>query len=198
MDLDKKLVGTSVFAAITASLCCIAPVLALVAGTTGAASTFSWVEPFRPYLIGLTILVLVIAWYQRLKPKSQEEIDCACEDDKPKFINSKKFLLFVSLFAVVMLAFPYYSSVFYPNPPISKEIVFVEQSNIRKIKVDIEGMTCTGCESHIENEVNKLDGILAVDADFEVANTVVKFDESKVNKEEIEKAISNTGYKIIK
>ena len=198
MAPDKKLVGTSVFAAITASLCCIAPVLALVAGTTGAASTFSWVEPFRPYLIGLTILVLVIAWYQRLKPKSQEEIDCACEDDKPKFINSKKFLLFVSLFAVVMLAFPYYSSVFYPNPPISKEIVFVEQSNIRKIKVDIEGMTCTGCESHIENEVNKLEGILAVDADFEVANTVVKFDESKVKIEEIKKAISNTGYKIIK
>lgn len=198
MSLDKKLVGTSVFAAITASLCCIAPVLALVAGTTGAASTFSWVEPFRPYLIGLTILVLVIAWYQRLKPKSQAEVDCTCEDEEPKFINSKKFLLFVSLFAVIMLAFPYYSSVFYPNPPISKEIVFVEQSNIKEIKVDIEGMTCTGCEVHIESEVNKLSGILAVDANYETANTIVKFDESKVKIEEIEKAISDTGYKIIK
>jgi len=36
MDMNNKLVGTSIFAAITASLCCIAPVLALVAGTTGA------------------------------------------------------------------------------------------------------------------------------------------------------------------
>ncbi len=197
MDLDKKLVGTSLFVAITASLCCIAPVLALLAGTTGAASTFSWVEPFRPYLIGLTILVLAIAWYQKLKPKSQEEIDCACEDDKPRFINSKKFLLFVTLFAGVMLAFPYYSGIFYPNSPVAKEVVFVEQSNVREIKVDIEGMTCTGCEVHIEREVNKLDGILAVDANYETANTIVKFDESKVKIEAIEKAISDTGYKII-
>lgn len=198
MDINNKLVGTSIFAAITASLCCITPVLALVAGTTGAASTFSWVEPFRPYLIGLTVLILAIAWYQKLKPKSQEEIDCACEDEKPKFINSKKFLLFVSLFAVIMLAFPYYSSVFYPNPPIAKEVVFVEQSNVREIRINIEGMTCTGCEAHIENEVNKLDGILAVNADYEAANTDVKFDESKVKIEAIKKAISTTGYKIIK
>lgn len=198
MDLDKKLVGTSLFAAITASLCCLAPVLALVAGTTGAASTFSWVEPFRPYLIGLTILIFVIAWYQKLKPKSQGEIDCACEDDEPKFINSKKFLLFVTLFAGLMLAFPYYSGIFYPNSQVAKEVVFVEQSNISEIKVDINGMTCTGCEAHIESEVNKLDGILAVDADYETANTTVRFDERKVKIEDIEKAISDTGYKIIK
>lgn len=198
MDLDKKLVGTSLFAAITASLCCIAPVLALVAGTTGAASTFSWVEPFRPYLIGLTILVLVMAWYQKLKPKSQEDIDCACEDDEPKFINSKKFLLSVTLFAGVTLTFPYYSSIFYPRSPLAKEVVYVERSNVREIKVDIEGMTCKGCEAHIESEINKLDGILAVDANYETANTIVKFDESKVKIEAIEKTISGTGYKIIK
>lgn len=198
MDLDKKLVGTSLLAALTASLCCIAPLLALLAGTTGAAVAFSWVEPFRPYLIGLTILVLVIAWYQKLKPKSQEEIDCDCEDDRPRFINSKIFLLLVTLFAGVMLAFPYYSGIFYPNSPVAKEVIFMEQSNIREIKVDIVGMTCKGCEVHIESEVNKLNGILAVEADYEAANTVVKFDESKVKIEEIEKTISDTGYKIIK
>ncbi|WP_027078015.1 mercuric transport protein MerTP [Maribacter antarcticus] len=198
MDINSKLVGTSVFAAITASLCCVAPVLALVAGTTGAASTFSWVEPFRPYLIGLTVLILTLAWYTKLKPKSQEEINCPCEDKKPKFINTKKFLLLVSIFAGIMLAFPFYSSVFYPNPPIAKEIIFVELSNVREIKVDIEGMTCKGCEAHIESEVNKLSGILTVDANYETANTIVKFDESEVKIKAIEKAISDTGYKIIK
>ena len=92
----------------------------------------------------------------------------------------------------------YTMSVLSTNPPNAKEIVFVEQSNVREIKVDIEGMTCTGCESHIENEVNKLDGILDVVADYKAATTVVKFDESKVKIEVIKKAISNTGYKIIK
>ena len=98
------------FSAIVASLCCITPVMALLSGTTGIASTFSWVEPYRPLLIGATVLILCFAWYQKLKPSSQD-IDCAC-DDKPQFIQSKKFLFLVTFFAGIMLAFPYYSHMF--------------------------------------------------------------------------------------
>merc|ERR1711916_15172 len=87
-------------------------------GTSGIASTFSWIEPFRPYLVGLSILVLGFAWYQKLKP--QKEIDCECETDdlpagkagRPKFIQSKTFLGIVTLLAIIMLAFPYYSGIF--------------------------------------------------------------------------------------
>ena len=59
MKLGNKLIGVGVLTAISASLCCITPVLALLAGTSGLASTFSWLDPFRPYLIGLTILVII-------------------------------------------------------------------------------------------------------------------------------------------
>jgi hypothetical protein len=90
MKSDNKLIGTGLLTAITASLCCITPVLALIGGTSGIASTFSWIEPFRPYLIGLTFLVLRFAWNQKLKPR--KEIDCECEmDEKLKFIQSKIF-----------------------------------------------------------------------------------------------------------
>lgn len=54
-----SLLGAGVLSAIAASLCCITPVLALIAGSSGIASTFSWIEPARPYLIGLSIVV----WY---------------------------------------------------------------------------------------------------------------------------------------
>jgi len=73
MKTDNKLIGTGLLTAIAASLCCITPVLALIAGTSGLASTFSWLEPFRPYFIGLTILVLAFAWYQKLKPQKKIE-----------------------------------------------------------------------------------------------------------------------------
>lgn len=90
MKTDNKLIGTGLLTAIAASLCCITPVLALIAGTSGLVSTFSWLEPFRPYFIGLTILVLGFAWYQKLKP--QEQIDCNCKtEEKPKFIQKKHF-----------------------------------------------------------------------------------------------------------
>lgn len=195
---NKKLIGTSVLTALAASVCCITPVLAVLAGTTGLASTFSWIEPFRPYLIGLTVLVLAFAWYQKFKPKTKEEIDCECDDEKPKFINSKVFLFLITLFSAAMLAFPSYSHIFYSSPDSSKKIVYVEQSNVKEIRVTIKGMTCEGCEAHIESEVNKLDGILHVNADYEAANTIVTYDETKVDLQEIETAILRTGYKIIK
>jgi copper chaperone CopZ len=195
---NNKLIGTSVLTALAASICCITPVLAVLVGTTGLASTFSWIEPFRPYLIGFTALVLAFAWYQKLKPKTKAEIDCECEDEKSNFINSKGFLFLVTLFAGLMLAFPDYSHILYSNPNTSKEVVYVEQSNVKEIRVTVEGMTCTGCEAHIESAVSKLDGILNVNADYEAANTIVKYDETKVDLQKIETAILSTGYKIIK
>lgn len=195
---NKKLIGTSVITALAASICCVTPVLAVLAGTTGLASTFSWIEPFRPYLIGFTVLVLAFAWYQKFKPKTQTEIDCECDEEKPRFIKSKSFLFLITLFAGAILAFPSYSHIFYSSPDSIREIVYLEQSNVKKIRVTIEGMTCAGCEAHIESEVSKLDGILNVKADYEAANTIVKYDETKVDLEKIETAILSTGYKILK
>lgn len=190
------LVGAGVLTAVTASLCCITPVLALISGASGVASTFSWMEPFRPYLIGLTILVLGFAWYQKLKPKTKDEIDCACEDEtKSFFLQSKKFLLIVTLLAVLMLAFPTYSQIFYSQP--NKETVYVSQSNIVKKTFEVKGMTCSGCEAPVQSEVNKLDGIISVKASYENANTVVSYDKTKVDETSIVKAINSTGYKVL-
>ncbi len=58
---DKPLVGAGLLAALAASLCCITPLLAVVGGLGGVASSFAWLEPFRPYLIVLTVGVLGFA-----------------------------------------------------------------------------------------------------------------------------------------
>ena len=193
MTTDKKLIGAGLLTAIAASLCCITPVLALIAGTSGLASTFSWLEPFRPYFIGLTILVLGFAWYQKLKTKKQ--IDCNCEtEEKPKFIQSKMFLGIVTAFAIVMLAFPYYAHIFYPKP--EKQVLVVDKSNVQTIEFSISGMTCASCEEHVNHEVNKLSGIIKSTASFENENAIVEFDNSKTNIAEIEKAINGTGYSV--
>jgi|TARA_R110002050_G_scaffold248752_2_gene386537 copper ion binding protein len=127
----------------------------------------------------------------------QEELECACdEDEKTSFWQSKKFLGIVTVFAAIMLAFPYYSSVFYPQNKTNDTPTM--SNNIREITVDVKGMTCLGCEAHVESEINKLDGIFNVKADFEKANTVIKFDHAKVDAGKIEEAILKTGYKIVK
>ncbi|WP_296637230.1 mercuric transport protein MerTP [Polaribacter sp.] len=193
MKSENKLIGAGLLTAITASLCCITPVLALIAGTSGIASTFSWIEPFRPYLIGLTILVLGFAWHQKLKP--QKEMDCECETgEKPKFIQSKKFLGIVTVFAIVMLAFPYYSIIFYPNT--EKQIIVVDKSDIKTTEFKISGMTCASCEEHVNHEVKKINGIVNSKASYENGNAIIEFDKSKTSETEIKNAINSTGYKV--
>ena len=50
-DLHKSWIA-GVFAAFSASLCCIVPVVALIGGAGGVSTYFNWVEPYRPYIIG--------------------------------------------------------------------------------------------------------------------------------------------------
>lgn len=192
-----RLVGAGVFSAVAASLCCITPVLALISGTSGVASTFSWMEPARPYLIGITVLVLGFAWYQQLKPRTAEEIRCDCDEDgKKPFMQTKTFLGIVTVFAGLMLAFPNYAHIFYPSND-NKEVVIVNASAIQAVTFDVEGMTCNGCASHVENDVNKLPGIVKVDAIYEEASAIVEFDQTKVSLTQIEEAINGTGYKVV-
>jgi mercuric ion transport protein len=193
MKKENKFIGTSLLTAITASLCCITPVLALLAGTSGIVSTFSWIEPFRPYLIGLTILVLGFAWFQKLK--SKKEIDCECEtDQKSKFIQTKTFSGIATVFTLVMLAFPFYSEIFYPNT--QKQLMVVDKSNIKTTEFKIKGMTCSGCEEHVNHEINKLSGIVISKISYEIGNAIIEFDKTKTNQAEIKKAINATGYKV--
>jgi copper chaperone CopZ len=196
---EKKLIGASLLSAIAASLCCITPILAAVSGAAGAASAFSWLDPLRPYLIGLTVVVLGFAWYQKLKPEKSEEIECACEEDeKPNFWQSKTFLAIVTVFAILMMAFPYYGDdLFYPKNE-HKRVVIVNAEDIADTTIAVENMTCGSCERHIESEVSGLSGVLNVKADAIKGNVIVQFDKTKVKPELIEEAINNTGYKVKK
>ena len=192
MKTDNKLIGTGLFTAIAASLCCITPVLALIAGTSGIASTFSWLQPFRPYFIGLAILVLGFAWFQKLKPKKQ--IDCECEiNEKPNFMQTKSFLGIITVMAALLLSFPLYAHIFFPKTE-SKAII-TQKSKIQKVEFTIKRMTCSGCEHHIKTEISKLKGIIEVVVSYEKGNAIVKFDNKQTSIAEIEKAINSTGYK---
>ena len=188
----NKFTSAGLISAFAASICCITPVIALFAGTSSIAATFSWIEPARPYFIGISVVALALAWYLKLKPQAAD--DCCAVDGKPKSIQSKTFLLMITIFAAVMIAFPYYSKIFFPKT--EKQIVFVEKSNIQSAEFKISGMTCEGCTEEVKHEVNKLQGILKSEASYQNANAIVQFDNSKISIAEITKAINSTGYKV--
>ncbi|NQX96989.1 MAG: mercuric transport protein MerTP [Flavobacteriales bacterium] len=190
---SKGAVATGVIAAIAASSCCIPPVIAAIAGVGGAAGSLSWMEPFRPYLMGLAIIAIVYAWYNYFKLKQED--DCGCDIEKSKWYQSKFFLIGMTLFAAVSITFPYYSGMFFLNN--KKEVIVVETSNIQKINVKIEGMTCDACQNHINYSVNELAGIISITTSYVNGSAVVEFDNTQTDRLEIEKAVNVTGYKVI-
>jgi mercuric ion transport protein len=184
-----------VLSAIAASLCCITPVVALLAGSSSIAANFSWIEPARPYLIALSIAALLFAWYVKLKPANTNNVDCTCETTKrASFLRSKTFLGIVTVFAILMMAFPLYAKLFYPGLKIPAATVAA--GNKQQVKFTIQGMTCEGCEEHINNELSKLGGVCAYKTSYVNRNSLVSFDKSKVDLKTIEAAINKTGYKV--
>ncbi|MFY0687153.1 MAG: mercuric transport protein MerTP [Cyclobacteriaceae bacterium] len=191
---SSSLALTSLLTAISASLCCITPVIALLAGSSSIAATFSWVEPFRPLLIGLTVGVLAFAWYQKLRSNRIKDLECACDEDKqPSLLKSRKFLGLVTIFAILMLALPYYTDAFYPETKLS---TLENEDSLTTYQINIKGMTCTGCEEHVKGEIGKLAGISKLEVSYEQANAVVTFDASQTNIEQVTAAIGGTGYEI--
>ena len=178
---EKAIIGSGIVAAIASSLCCIVPLLALIAGGVGAATNLSWLEPFRPYLIGFTILVLGFAWYQKLKPQK----DC-CINQKTNFMETKSFLTIVTIFALSMLSFPSFSGNFYNNTPIEHSAI----TDSSKVVLNIEGMTCGGCESQINSVLNKTEGVISCNASYKDASVTIIYDKEVTDSDGLIKIIS--------
>lgn len=68
---------------------------------------------------------------------------------------------------------------------------------MKKITFSIEGMHCGSCAAGIQMVVQNLEGVKDISASWDNKNGEVEFDESKVKFEDIEKSISDLGYKVI-
>lgn len=191
---EKVWFGAGIVTAIAASICCVTPVVAFLAGISGVASTFSWLEPFRHWMVGLTLLFLGIAWYQKLKP--QWDPSCACEAN-PSFWKSKTLLGILTVLTGVLMAFPYYSEAFIPTQ--DKHIVYVEdveESQAQTVDLTIDGMTCTGCEAAVEQAAGGVPGVLQTDASYATGKAMVKYDRTKTDQKTITNAINRTGFTV--
>lgn len=111
MKADSKngalLTTGTVLAAFAASLCCIVPVAVAVLGV-GTAALGAQLEPFRPFFVGVTVLLLGFAFYRAYRPAP-----CAPGEACTVPANRRRnriVLWIVAVVAVVLMAFPYYSA----------------------------------------------------------------------------------------
>lgn len=65
---------------------------------------------------------------------------------------------------------------------------------MKKVKFDVQGMTCSSCSAHVEKAVKKLDGIKDVNVNLLSNNMIVEYDENVVNNEKIIYSVVEAGY----
>ena len=68
-------------------------------------------------------------------------------------------------------------------------------ANIQKVTLDVQGMTCTGCEYNVESALKQIDGVAKVKADFASHSAVVEFDPETATVDKMVEAVNKVGYK---
>ena len=79
-----------------------------------------------------------------------------------------------------MLTFPLVAGTLYPTTEALNN-VSLDKDKVKQVKFEVDGMTCSGCEGHVEHKVSQLSGIIEVVASFRDANANIKYDPSHTN-----------------
>ena len=67
---------------------------------------------------------------------------------------------------------------------------------IKKISIDVLGMTCAACSSRVEKTLNKQDGVQVATVNLLSNKATVEFDADQTTEQEIIKAIQKSGYEV--
>jgi mercuric ion transport protein len=182
-----------IIAAIIASLCCIGPVLVALIGV-GSIGAFAAFESFRPYLIGLTVALLALAFY--LTYRKREVI---CEDGSCKIESAGKWnkiaVWLATLVAAVAIAFPTFD---FTNAKAAQAMLKQnrqQQSTSVIAVLDIEGMDCKGCAKGLEATLGRAAGVKKAAVEFEKSRAVVEYDLTKTSLERLIAVVDEAGFK---
>lgn len=188
---NNKLIGSGILLALGSSLCCILPLLALLGITGSTLSMFDRIAPLRPYLLMTTALILAIAFYraQKLSPKD----DCGCPEKK-SWLQSKGFLWMVTAIAIGLATIPYYAKFLQKKLPRQEITV---KSNVLQTVIQIQGMSCTSCEGHVNHALLERKGVLEARTSYIKGESYVRFDSTQISMMQLASAIEHeTGYKV--
>ena len=72
----------------------------------------------------------------------------------------------------------------------------IMEVTMAETKLEIEGMSCQHCVMAVKKALGGVPGIL--ESNIQVGSAAVKYDETKIKKEDIEAKIENAGYKVKK
>jgi len=180
--------------AVVASACCWLPLLLIGFGVSGGALAATF-EAWRPVLLPVTFALLGVAFYFTYrKPRvaggagsesgvsgndccsfpEAGTVEACCSAGNARGMSLKKvnraMLWVVTAFVLAFAFFPNYVGYL-----LGGSDMLAARSDLDKIVVQIEGMTCEACAASIEDSVRKVAGVSAAEVSFERRHAVIGF-----------------------
>ena len=67
---------------------------------------------------------------------------------------------------------------------------------MKEVKLNIEGMHCTGCSARLQKVLSNLDGISNAEVSFEKGMANIEFNKEIITLDEIKNAIVDSGFEV--
>ncbi len=181
----------AILAAITASVCCVGPLVLLALGVSGAwIGNLTALEPYRSIFAVLAFGFLGFAFYRVYrKPKAEEcEEGSYCANPRADRIN-KTVLWIVTVAIVGLLAFPYVAPRLFAGATSADQTAKTAQ-----VVLAVENMTCASCPLTVGSSLRQVPGVVDVQATLNPPQAIVSYDPTKATVDDLIADTTNAGY----
>lgn len=185
-----KAARLGILSALTASVCCLGPILLVLAGL-GGLGFGALIGRYHWWFIGAAMALLIYAWRSHLKETHRCKA-ASCEMARGQTTRTVLTLASVVVAVFVGLNLATYAS---QSRPTAHHAARSTQGQLTSVMIPIEGMTCFTCELTVESSVKNLPGVRSVDAKVKESAAYVQYDPARVKLEDLVAVINKTGYK---
>ena len=188
----KATLAGAVLAAIAASSCCIGPLILAALGI-GGAGAFATLGAYRPYILGVTAVLLAGGFYlTNRRPKLAEGGDaCGCESPRPKASRAARFGLWIATALVVVFA---------AAPPLLAAVSHraaapvTAGQHLEQAVLAVQGLDCEACAAPIRTALTKVGGFHDLKLDLKTQAVTVSYEPAAGRLQAYVTAINDLGY----
>ena len=184
-------ISGAVLAAVTASVCCLGPLLLLGLGVSGAwIGTLTALEPVRPVFSVLALGFLGFAFYRTGSRRAAEQCAEGSHCARRGSARFNRIPLWLATVAVLgLLTFPYAAPHLFASAAPEQGT-----SESTQVVLVVENMHCETCPVTVSASLEQIPGVHDAQVTMDPPEAVVFYDAEQTNIDELIDATTNAGY----
>jgi len=182
-----------VLAAGTAVLCCLGPVLAVGLGL-GSFTAAAWFAEWRPVLLGITFVLLGLAWYLTCRRPKAGCADGSCPRPPGRMVRVSLWI--GTIVALAAAGYPWLAALgrcLVPADRAGAPPVAVAAGEAA-FSVLVPSMDCAPCAAGIAASLQRVAGVKQATVDYDTRRAVLVYDPAVTSRDQLLAWIDRTGF----